>query len=98
MVEKEETHSCRSLGQCCPTQLAGPEVFSAADYYPWNCLGEQVVFTSPGRGISGNPLFTPAVTHKIGSEKPKVSWGGESLEPGTHRIERKNWASKEGKK
>ena len=46
MVEKEETHSSRLLGQCSPTQLAGPEVFSAADYYPWNCLGKQVALTS----------------------------------------------------
>lgn len=84
MVEKEETHSSRLLGQCSPTQRAGPEVFSAADYYPWNCLGEQVALTAPGRGSSGNPLFTPAVTHKADSEKPKVSWGGGgllSLEP-----------------
>ena len=79
MVEKEESHSSRLPGQSSPTQLADPKVFSVADYYPWNCLGEQVVLTSPGRGSSGNPLFIPAVTHKIDSEKPKVSLG-ESLE------------------
>ena len=89
---KKEIHSSRLLGQCSPTQAAGQEAPSAADYYQWNCLTEQDILTYIDRGSSGNPLFTPAVTHRDSEQK----WAGESPEPETHRIERRTGPPRKG--
>lgn len=91
---KKEIHSCRLLGQGSPTQVAGPEAPSAADYYQWNCLTEQDVLTYIDRGSSGNPLFTPAVTHRDSEQK----WAGEVFWAWNTLDWEENWSSKEGRK
>ena len=88
---KKEIHSCRLLGQGSPTQVAGPEAPSAADYYQWNCLTEQDVLTYIDRGSSGNPLFTPAVTHRDSEQK----WAGGVFWAWNTLDQEENWSSKE---
>ena len=73
---EEEIHSSELLGQCSPTQVAGLEVYSAADYYPWNCLSEQDVLTYIDRK---SPLHPSSDSEGLRKTKSYLGRGWGSL-------------------